>query len=51
MTNEAPNKNAKYEASRKAWSAPKVREIVPVRRTYGGGNNRNDQDDTFYDLS
>ncbi len=36
---------------RKSWSAPTVRAVVPVRRTQGGGGNRNDQDDRFYDLS
>lgn len=30
------------------WSAPVIRETIPVRQTAGGFGNINNQDDTFY---
>lgn len=50
-TNFAGEANSQNSATRKRWSAPSVRSVVPVRRTQGGGGNRNDQDDGFYDIS
>ncbi|WP_156377790.1 hypothetical protein [Sphingopyxis sp. Root1497] len=38
--------------ARKHWSAPRLRGIVPARRTRGGSGERNgDVDDIIYDLS
>lgn len=37
---------------RKCWSAPRLRSIVPARRTRGGSGEQNgDVDDIIYDLS
>jgi hypothetical protein len=38
--------------ARKDWSVPRLRSIVPARRTRGGSGERNgDVDDIIYDLS
>lgn len=38
--------------ARPNWSAPRLRSIVPVRRTGGGSGEKNgDVDDVIYDLS
>ncbi len=37
--------------ARKVWAAPKVRVVVPAKRTFGGSFVPNDQDDAFYNNS
>lgn len=38
--------------ARQNWSAPRLRSIIPVRRTGGGSGEKNgDVDDVIYDLS
>lgn len=40
------------DRDRKHWSAPRLRGVVPARRTRGGSGERNgDVDDIIYDLS
>lgn len=39
------------ENSRKSWSTPQLRSVIPTRRTRGGGGGANDQDDIIYDAS
>jgi hypothetical protein len=36
---------------RKQWKAPKLRSVVPARRTAGGPFDPGDQDDAFYSTS
>ena len=40
------------DADRKSWSAPRLRSIVPARRTRGGSGEQNGKvDDIVYALS
>lgn len=41
------------ESTRRLWSPPTLRQVIPARRTRGGASPwpANGQDDPFYDIS
>lgn len=48
MTGQENQASGGEISERQEWTAPVIRETIPVRHTAGGGGDINNQDDIFY---